>query len=127
MNAQYVYQLPLKVRVHALGYALNGWQFSCTIFWHSGIAFSVLSTPHSANSNGILQGSGPQFASVVPGAPLYQHHAIQGVTQPGARQWLNPDAFVSAVDPSTGECYGGDNPRNCQFGNLGRNALRGPD
>jgi hypothetical protein len=31
------------------------------------------------------------------------------------------------VDPSTGSCYGGDSPQNCQFGNLGRNALRGPD
>ena len=34
---------------------------------------------------------------------------------------------MSAVDPSTGACYGGDSPQNCQFGNLGRNALRGPD
>ena len=74
-----------------------------------------------------MQGSGPQFASVVPGVPLYDHHPIPGVTQPGTLQWLNPDAFVSAVDPSTGQCDGGDSPQNCQFGNLGRNALRGPD
>ena len=31
------------------------------------------------------------------------------------------------MDPSTGACTGGDSPANCQFGNLGRNALRGPD
>jgi hypothetical protein len=49
------------------------------------------------------------------------------VTPAGAVQWLNPNAFVSAVDPSTGACSAADNPRNCQFGNLGRNALRGPD
>ena len=42
-------------------------------------------------------------------------------------QWLNPDAFVSAVDPGTGACYGGDSPAHCQFGDLGRNSLRGPD
>jgi hypothetical protein len=59
--------------------------------------------------------------------PLYDHHAIPGVTQPGTIQWLNPNAFVSAVDPSTGACNGGDSPQNCQFGNLDRNALRGPD
>lgn len=70
---------------------------------------------------------GPQFASVVPAVPPYAHHPVPGVTQPGTIQWLNPDAFVSAVDPSTGQCSGGDNPQNCQFGNLGRNALRGPD
>jgi hypothetical protein len=127
LNAQYVYQLPVKIRSHFLAYALNGWQISGTAFWHSGVPFSVLSTPYSANGNGIVQGSGPQFASAVPGVPPYDHHPIPGVTQAGTIQWLNPDAFVSAVDPSTGQCYGGDSPQNCQFGKLGRNALRGPD
>jgi hypothetical protein len=127
LNGQFVYQLPIKVRNHRLAYALNGWQTSGTMFWHSGVPFSVLSTPYSANGNGIVQGSGPQFASVVPGVPIYAHHLIPGVTQPGTNQWLNPNAFVSAVDPSTGQCFGGDDPQHCQFGNLGRNALRGPD
>ncbi len=116
LTGQYVYQLPLKVRNHTLGYAVNGWQLSGTAFWHSGVPFSVLSTPYSADGQGIVQGSGPQFASAVPGAPLYQHHPITGVTQPGTIQWLNPNAFVSAVDPSTGACNGGDTPQNCQFG-----------
>jgi hypothetical protein len=87
----------------------------------------VLSAPYSANGNGIVNGSGPQFASVVQGVPIYTHGSIPGVTQPGTIQWLNPDAFASAVDPSTGACVGGDRPQRCQFGNLGRNALRGPD
>ena len=127
LNAQYVYQLPIRVRSHTVGYALNGWQISGTMFWHSGVPFSILSTPYSANGNGIVQGSGPQFASVVPGVPLYAHHPVPRVTQPGTIQWLNPDAFASTVDPSTGQCSGSDNPQDCQFGDLGRNALRGPD
>ena len=127
LNAQYVYQLRLKFKNRSLAYALNGWQVSGTVFWHSGIPFSVLSTPYSANGNGIVNGSGPQFASVIPGVPLYEHKPIPGVTQPGTMQWLNPNAFVSTVDPSTGACYGGDSPKTCQFGNLGRNALRGPN
>src|ERR1700719_912938 len=127
LNAQYTYQFPSKIENRLLGYALNGWQVSGTVFWHSGIPFSVLSTPYSANGNGIVNASGPQFASVVPGVPLYEHNPIPGVTQPGAVQWLNPNAFVSTVDPSTGVCYGGDNPKTCQFGDLGRNALRGPN
>ncbi len=126
-TAQYTYQLPVKVRNRMAGYALNGWQVSGTAFWHSGIPFSVLSAPYTASGNGIVQGSGPQYASVVPGVPLYAHQAIPGVTQPGTVQWLNPDAFVSTTDPGTGACVGGDNPKSCQFGNLGRNALRGPD
>jgi hypothetical protein len=127
LTAEYVYELPLKIRRRGLGYALNGWQISGTAFWHSGIPFSVLSTPYSADEQGIVQGGGPQFASAIPGVPLYEHSAIPGVTQPGTIQWLNPDAFVSAVDPSTGSCYGGGTPQTCQFGTLGRNALRGPD
>jgi len=138
LNAQYVYELPVKLQNHVLAFALNSWQVSGTLFWHSGIPFSVLSTPYSANGNGIVNGSGPQFASVVPGVPLYEHNPIPGVTQPGTVQWLNPNAFVSAVDPSqqqltngqivpAGSCYGGDSQKSCQFGDSGRNALRGPN
>jgi Carboxypeptidase regulatory-like domain len=127
LNGQYVYELPFKFKNRSFAYAFNGWQISGTLFWHSGIPFSVLSTPYSANGNGIVNGSGPQFASVLPGVPLYEHGTIPGVTQPGTVQWLNPNAFVSAVDPSSGACNGGDTRQNCQFGNLGRNALRGPD
>lgn len=44
----------------------------------------------------------------------------------GTKQWLNPNGFVSVVDPTTGACTGGDSPVNCQFGDLGRNSVRGP-
>jgi hypothetical protein len=127
LTGQYVYELPMKVSNHKLGYALNGWQVSGSVFWHSGVPFSVLSTPYSANGNGIVQGSGPQFASLVPGADPYCRHCnIPGVTQPGTVQWLNPDAFASTVDPSTGACLGRDSPADCQFGNSRRNQFRGP-
>ncbi len=126
LTAEYAYQLPIKVRGKLLGLALSGWQISGTVFWHSGIPFSVLGTPYSANGHGIVQGGGPQFASTVPGVPLYAHQPIAGVTQPGTIQWLNPAAFVSPVDPGTGACSGGDTAETCQFGTLGRNALRGP-
>ncbi|MGH9343668.1 MAG: hypothetical protein ACRD19_07905, partial [Terriglobia bacterium] len=127
-TAQFVYELPSRSwHVRLLGKILNGWQVSGTAFWHSGVPFSVLSTPYSANGNGIISGSGPQFAAAVPGVPLYEHKVIPGVTPPGTIQWLNPNAFISAVDPCTGACTGSDNTADCQFGDLGRNALRGPD
>ena len=126
ITASFLFELPFKIKAPT-GKFLNGWQLSGAVFWRSGIPFSVLSTPYSANGNGIVNGSGPQFASVIPGVPLYEHNPIAGVTQPGTIQWLNPDAFISTVDPSTGACAGGNTPSNCQFGNLGRNALRGPD
>ena len=52
--------------------------------------------------------------------------ALRGVTAVGTKQWLNPAAFVSAVDPTTGSCTGGDSAANCQFGDAGRNTVRGP-
>jgi hypothetical protein len=126
LTAQYVYQLPVKVRSQWLGQIVNNWQVSGTVFWHSGVPFSVLSTPYSANGNGVVQGSGPQFASLVPGVDPYCRHCDLASTQPGTVQWLNPAAFISSVDPSTGACVGGDSAANCQFGNTGRNQFRGP-
>jgi hypothetical protein len=126
LTANYTYELPIHLRGR-LGAALNGWQVSGSVFWRSGLPFSVLSAPYTGGGNGIVNGSGPQFASVVPGVPLYEHNPIPGVTQPGTIQWLNPNAFVSDVNPGTGACTGGDSAQNCQFGDLGRNALRGPD
>jgi hypothetical protein len=125
-NASYVYELPFHANTRWLNHAVGGWQVSGTAFFHTGVPFTVLSAPYTANGNGILQGGGPQFASVMTGVPLYTTQLVAGVTQPGTVQWLNPNAFVSTVDPSTGACAGGDTPAHCQFGDLGRNTLRGP-
>jgi hypothetical protein len=45
LTGQYVYELPVKVRSHAFGHALNGWQVSGSVFWHSW--GSVLSPEHA--------------------------------------------------------------------------------
>ena len=39
LNAQYVYQLPVRVRNHSLGYAVNGWHISGTCFGIAGFRF----------------------------------------------------------------------------------------
>jgi hypothetical protein len=126
LSAFGIYEIPFHSSHRLLRQALGGWQISQTAFLHSGLPFSVLSAPYTANNHGIFQGSGPQFANRVPGVPLYRKTAVSGVTQTGSRQWLNPAAFASVVDPSTGACAGGDSPANCQFGNSGRNNVRGP-
>jgi hypothetical protein len=120
-----VYEVPFHSTSRFLNQTLGGWQLSQTVFLHSGVPFSVLSAPYTANNQGIFQGSGPQYASLVPGVPLYRKSPVSGVTVAGTKQWLNPDAFASVVDPSTGGCAGGDSPANCQFGNSGRNQFRG--
>jgi hypothetical protein len=136
-----IYQAPFRSGNPILRRVFGGWSFSETGFLHSGLPFSVLSQEYTANGNGVLQASNPaqtiQFAAPnysnrVPGQPLYRKTPYPGVTVAGTRQWLNPDAFVSVVDPTTGACYTGalgvqsDNPTICQFGDSGRNSVRGP-
>ncbi len=126
LSAYGIYQIPFASK-HLLFRALFGnWSLSETAFLHSGLPFSVLSQPYTANGNGVFQSVGPQFARRISGQPLYQKSAFPGVTVAGTRQWLNPNAFVSVVDPTTGACAGGDSPPNCQFGDSGRNTVRGP-
>jgi hypothetical protein len=107
-------------------WVLGGWSFSETAILHSGLPFTVLSQPYTANGQAIFQAAGPQFARRVPGVPLYSKAPYPGVTIAGTKQWLNPNAFSSVVDPTNGACAGGDSVANCQFGDSGRNTVRGP-
>jgi hypothetical protein len=141
LSAFGMYQVPFHSRSPLLRQVLGGWSFSETAFLHSGLPFSVLSQAYSANSNGVFQASNPaqtiqfavpNYANRVPGVPLYRKTTYPGVTVSGTKQWLNPDAFISVVDPTTGACYTGalgvqnDSPAICQFGDSGRNSARGP-
>jgi hypothetical protein len=121
-----IYQIPFHSNHLALRELLGGWSISETAFFHTGLPFSVLSQPYTANNDGIFQASGPQYARRVPGVSVYQKTPYPGVTIAGTRQWLNPAAFISVVDPTTGACTGGDSVANCQFGDTGRNTVRGP-
>jgi len=121
-----VFQIPFPSTRPLWRALFRNWSLSQTAFFHTGLPFSVLSQPYTANGNGVFQATGPQFARAVPGQPRYLKAAFPGVTVAGTRQWLNPDAFVSVVDPTTGACVGGDSIADCQFGDAGRNTLRGP-
>jgi hypothetical protein len=121
-----LYQIPFHSNHELLRQVLGGWSFSQTAFFHTGLPFTILSQPYTANGQGVFQSSGPQFARRIPGVPLYKKSAVSGITVAGTRQWINPDAFASVVDPSTGACTGGDSVANCQFGDSGRNTVRGP-
>src|SRR5271157_132470 len=121
-----IYRIPFSSTHALLRTVFSGWSFSETAFFHSGLPFTVLSQPYTANGNGAFQSSGPQFARRVPGVPLYRKTPYSGITVAGTKQWLNPEAFISVVDPTTGACTGGDSASNCQYGDAGRNSVRGP-
>jgi hypothetical protein len=134
-NLNYVYTLPFHSGNHLLNQVVGGWQVSGDAFYHSGFPFTPQSAGYSAGGLGIFNGGSalgnggfPQFANAVAGQNAYVPigTVVPGVTQPGTVQYLNPSAFVSVVDPSTGACLGGTTPTACQFGNVGRNSLVGP-
>ena len=134
VSAYGLYQVPFHPSHSLLRQAFGGWSVSATAILHSGLPFSVLSQPYLANGNGVFQANGastvqfnaPAYANRAPGVPIYRKSPVTGVTVAGTKQWLNPNAFVSAIDPETGACTGGDSPATCQFGNSGRNSVRGP-
>ena len=134
VSAYGLYQVPFHSSHSFLRQMLGEWSISATVILHSGLPFSVLSQPYIANGNGVFQANGastaqfnaPAYASQIPGMPVYRKNSVAGVTVAGTKQWLNPEAFVSVVDPKTGACVGGDLPSNCQFGDSGRNSVRGP-
>ena len=134
VTAYGLYNIPFHSTHALLRKIFADWSYSETAILHSGLPFSVLSQPYIASGNGVFQTNGastvqfnaPAYANRVPGVPAYTRSPVAGVTVAGTKQWLNPDAFVSVVNPSTGACTGGDSAVNCQFGNSDRNSVRGP-
>ncbi|MGH9430927.1 MAG: hypothetical protein ACRD3T_05235 [Terriglobia bacterium] len=126
LNGNYVWQLPSPVHSSILRYVVNGWQVSGDIFVHGGFPVTMLS---ASCGSAITPDVGTCFASAAPGstaAGQYAHGPIAGVTQSGEVQFLNPNAFQSVIDSTTGACVGGNTPANCQIGNLARNSVFGP-
>jgi hypothetical protein len=134
ISAYGLYQVPFHSSHAILRHIFGDWSFSETAILHSGLPFSVLSQPYIANGDGVFQANGastiqfnaPAYANRVTGLSVYSKNPVAGVTVAGTKQWLNPNAFVSVVDPATGACTGGDSLVNCQFGSTGRNSVRGP-
>ena len=134
VSAYGLYQIPFHSKHAALRQIFGGWSFSQTAILHSGLPFSVLSQPYIANGKGVFQANGastvqfnaPAYANRISGVNVYSKKPIAAVTVAGTKPWLNPNAFVSVVDPATGACSGGDSLANCQFGDSGRNSVRGP-
>jgi len=123
VNGSYLYELPLHPKRAWLNYAIGGWQVSGTVFLRGGFPFSVLSNGRFTR---FVNGSPFLFANQVAGQNPYTQTNIQGVTQKGTIQWLNPNAFQSVIDTTTGTCFPTTNVQNCQDGDTGRNAFRAP-
>jgi len=151
LNGFYTYQLPFHASNAFLNKFIGGWQVSGSIIFHTGQPFSVTT---NTQPGGLINTSGPLFANLIPGQPLYAKHNLNPgvdcidnpsdcVTQAGNVQWLNPNAYLSADDPLTNNCVApvsslagvatatssaneAVNPTLCKAGSMQRNFLRSP-
>jgi hypothetical protein len=109
LNANYVWQLPLKNLTlgHGPDAALKGWQVSATAFVRSGLPFTAVDLATSFALNGFGYG-GTVFATpLVPNT----NQKCSGITSAG------PTCIPGGLYTTSGT----------GFGTLGRNTLRGPD
>ena len=126
LSAFGIYEIPFHSSHVISRYVFGGWQvsrpLSCTAECPS--ACSAHLTQRTTRAS--FRGADRSLRTGWLGFRCIARVRSPGVTQTGSRQWLNPDAFASVVDPSTGACAGGDSPVHCQFGDSGRNNYRGP-
>ena len=127
LSAYGMYQLPFHSEHRLLRQLFGGWSFSETAFLHSGLPFTVLSQPYTAERPGHLPGQRPAVRPPRSRRPRLQQEPLpRRHRSPAPSSGSIPAAFVSVVDPTTGACTGGDSVANCQFGDCGRNTVRGP-
>ena len=113
ISAYGLYQIPFHSKHALLRQIFGGWSFSETAFLHSGLPFTVLSQPYTANGNGVFQSerrehsqfNAPSMRTAFRACRSTERLPIAGVTVAGTKQWLNPNAFVSVVDPTTGALH----------------------
>lgn len=123
LNGFAIYEFPVHTKSRWLNGLAGGWQVSSAFFVRGGLPVSVASNEFS--TGGFGDQSPFIFANTVAGQNPYAKHSLP-TTFPGTVQWLNPDAFQSVVDPTSGNCVGGNDPQHCQNGNAGRNSVRAP-
>jgi hypothetical protein len=119
LNGFVIYELPVHTNSRWLNGVAGGWQVSSTFFVRGGYPVSVGNTAFLPNGSPLF------FANAVAGQNPYAKHTLP-TTLPGTVQWLNPDAFQSVIDPTSGNCVGGNDPQHCQNGTAGRNSVRAP-
>jgi hypothetical protein len=110
---------PLSSRFAAL--LLNNWEFAPLAHIVSGAPFTVRSGQDNSFTN-----VGQDRPNLIPGVPVYLHHAIRSGTGQANRGYLNPAAFAQV----TAGCPTPLSPATCSgygtYGNIGRNSFRGP-
>ena len=104
------YELPRwSAAPHAAAWLINGWQFNGIGSFSTGTPFTVYDSANVA-----LQGQAPEISGFYSSRPDLISNPNAGPHTPN--QWVNPNDFLR-LNPQT---------QAGQFGNEGRNVVRGP-
>lgn len=99
---------------------LNNWELAPLAHITSGAPFTV-----TAGQDNSLTDVGQDRPNLIPGVPVYLHHALRSATGEANRGYLNPAAFAQV----TAGCPTPLTPTTCPgygtYGNIGRNSFRG--
>jgi len=98
--------------------ALNNWEIAPLMHFQSGVPFNV-----TAGSDGSLtDNNNLDRPNLIPGVPIYTHVKLQSASTEASRGYLNQAAFCTYSQASCAA----NNPASGTYGNIGRNAFRGP-
>jgi hypothetical protein len=121
ITANYLYQMPFHSENRLVDAALGGWIMSGTVYFHTGFPFSLLD---AGDFNSELAGSNGSLGAVLaqPITPVTNSCTSPGVTCYSLAQ------FAGQQNPAlSGPCNPCSNPAPTGFGDIRRNAFRGPD
>ena len=121
LTANYLYQMPFHSENRLVDAALGGWIMSGTVYFHTGFPFSLLD---AGDFNSELAGSNGSLGAILaqPITPVTNSCTSPGVTCYSLAQ------FAGQQNPAlSGPCNPCSNPAPTGFGDIRRNAFRGPD
>jgi len=121
ITANYLYQMPFHSENRLVDAALGGWIMSGTVYFHTGFPFSLLD---AGDFNSELAGSNGSLGAIL-AQPITA--VANSCTSPGVTCYSLAQ-FAGQQNPAlSGPCNPCSNPAPTGFGDIRRNAFRGPD
>ena len=114
VSGNYVYELPFKSESRLVNAAIGGWMISGTVYYHTGLPFTLIDGTQNANLETENGGSGAVTATVLPQAiaPIASscNHSAVSLATPcfATTQFAQPGAETGFIT------------------NVGRNSIRAP-
>jgi hypothetical protein len=121
ITANYLYQVPFHSDNRLVDAALGGWMLSGTVYFHTGFPYSLLD---AGDFNSELAGNNGS-SGVLLAQPITA--VANSCTSPGVSCYALAQ-FAGQQNPAlSGPCNPCSNPAPTGFGDIRRNAFRGPD